>query len=189
MVLSWVRRPSRSASVIIRSTGRSLIEPPGLNHSALRCTSTDEGSPRVTRARRSSGVCPIRSSSDRSRSARTGGRSLVEEIGRLRIVPNPVLPPAVFHRGLQSSLFGGGGLPALQPREGGVEAKDPPGDDVLGDPCGEAAAARGDGEDRLFGEGGKDDERPRPVLRAPRFRIPSVDTINLAAGLIRKIGR
>src|SRR4030065_110941 len=49
MVCPRVRRPSRSASSMIRRTGRSFTDPPGLNHSALTYTSTAGGRSGATR--------------------------------------------------------------------------------------------------------------------------------------------
>src|SRR3989337_921703 len=81
-ILSGVSRPSRSASSIMRRTGRSFTDPPGLNHSAFARISTRGGIPR-RRVTRSSGVLPIRS-------RRPLDTLVVKQDGGFRVDAHPV---------------------------------------------------------------------------------------------------
>src|SRR3989449_7360312 len=180
MVFPGPSRPSRSASVTIRSTGRSLTDPPGLNHSALTWTSTARGRLRVRRERRMSGVRPIRSIRDASGPGpwAAGGRLLVEEIGRLCVVPNPMRLPARLSHRIETALLGRDGLRALEPLEGNVEAQDPAGDEVAGEAGGRPPATRNEAQDVRLVERRKDHQGPLPMFRPQRLEILAVDSMD-----------
>src|SRR5438034_2347789 len=87
IVLPGRRAPERSPSVTRESAVRSLIDPPGLNHSHLPQTSTPSGTP--GRRSRTRGVRPIASRID----SRTRGG---EAVARTMRAPDP---PSGAHGG------------------------------------------------------------------------------------------
>src|SRR5690349_12882037 len=121
IVLPGTSCPVRSASTIMRRTGRSLTEPPGLNHSAFAYTSTARGRFRTTRVRRSSGVLPIRSSSDSVSAGRAAVRLLVKEVDRFRVVPDSMGSPPLLDELIETGLLDRQGLRAVEPGERNVE--------------------------------------------------------------------
>ena len=82
--------PSRSAARIISSAGRSFDEPPGLVVSIFIASTHGSASTSLRRARRTSGVLPIRSMTESAISVPARRSSLVDPCPITRRVPAPV---------------------------------------------------------------------------------------------------
>src|SRR3990170_4811397 len=138
-ILSAVSRPSRSASSIMRRTGRSFTDPPGLNHSAFARISTRGGIPR-RRFTRSSGVLPIRS-------RRPLDTLVVKQDGGFRVAAPPVCEQPRVDQVVEDGILLLSRPTAAQDIQRKVHPEGPIRDDVAGDPGGQLLRQGGQVQD------------------------------------------
>src|SRR6516165_7807398 len=104
---------------------------------------------------------------------------LVEEIGRLGIVTNPVVLPPLRHGGVQLPLLAGRVLADLeQQRKRRIEMQYPRGDEMPRDPRRQPLAAGGHAENVVLAVRRKDDQRARSILGAQCLYAATIDPID-----------